>query len=309
MIKVRNILALALFFGTACSTGSCKPRVESDAKKPKVQEQDAKKPANPEQLSVDSDQLKSSFVTTPDGLKIHYQTIGSGTPVVLLHGYYATGKDNWYDNGIVPALIKTNMVILIDHRGHGKSDKPHEASAYGEHMWQDALLVMDELKIKKAHIHGYSMGGSITTQLLFHHPDRFLTAIYGGSGIGVYSESEKSTVPKDAEGPDPQEVDAKKVLLTALKHDMEAMKACGANAPWDGPEHEKIDLTKVNIPVLALNGEFDHPNAKTYRMKKELKNFKSVVFKGKSHLTTITPGFIPDNYITELVAFITANNP
>lgn len=309
MLKFRKSFILFMLFCTACTTGSCKSRVSNETRKPTAENDDAKTPTTEEQVTVDTEQLKSFFVTAADGVKIHYQTIGNGTPVFLLHGYYATGKDNWYENGIVPALIKTNKVILIDHRGHGKSGKPHEVASYGEHLWQDALLVMDELKIKKAHIHGYSMGGSITTQLLYHHPDRFLTAVYGGSGIGVYDEAEKNNVPKDAEGPDPQEVAAKKVLLTTLKHDMEAMKACGANAPWDGPEHEKIDLTKVRIPVLALNGEFDHPNAKTYRMKKELKNFKSVVLKGKSHLTTITPGFIPDEYVEELVAFITANNP
>lgn len=256
-----------------------------------------------------SNQLISHYVTAPDGVKIHYQTIGKGTPVVLLHGYYANGQGNWYDNGIVPALIKTNMVVLIDHRGHGKSDKPHDAASYGDRMWKDTLMVMDELKIKQAHIHGYSMGGSITTQLLFHHPERFITAIYGGSGIGEYDAAEKAKIPADAEGADPDEASAKEVLMTSLKHDLKAMKACGSNAPWDGPEHKDIDLKKVNIPVLALNGEFDRPNAKTWRMQRQLKDFRNVVLKGKSHLSTITPGFIPKLYIDELVAFVTAHNP
>jgi pimeloyl-ACP methyl ester carboxylesterase len=298
-----SLLSLLLVLCTACTTGSCKTRNEgTNTRKP-----DQQQPVDPDNKG--GDQLKSFFVTAPDGVKIHYQTIGKGTPVVLLHGYYATGKDNWYDNGIVPALIDTNMVVLIDHRGHGKSDKPHDASSYGEHMWQDALMVMDELKIKKAHIHGYSMGGSITTQLLYHHPERFITAIYGGSGIGEYDEDEKKKIPADAEGPDPDEASAKEVLMTSIKHDLAAMKACGSNAPWDGPEHKAIDLTKVKIPVLALNGEFDRPNAKTWRMQRELKNFRSIVLKGKSHLSAITPGFIPDLYVQEVTAFIKANNP
>jgi len=298
-LHAKTLLGLVLLC-SACTTGSCNPKKSDQA---------TKKPPQQEQVTTDGSKLKSFYVKAPDGIKIHYQTIGTGTPVLLLHGYYATGEDNWFDNGIVPALIKTNKVILIDHRGHGKSDKPHDAAFYGDRLWKDALMVLDELNIKKAHIHGYSMGGSVTTQLLYHHPERFITAIYGGSGIGEYDSNFKEQVPADSNGSDPQELEAKAILMSTIKHDLAAMKACGSNAPWDGPEHKKIDLTKVTIPVLALNGQYDSPNAKTHRMARELKNFKSVVLKGKSHLSSITPGFIPEEYIEELVAFITKHNP
>ena len=79
--------------------------------------------------------------------------------------------------------------------------------------------------------------------------------------------------------------------------------------PWKEEERGNIDLTKVTIPVLAINGEFDGPNAKTARMSRELKNFKSVVLPGKSHLTAIMAGYIPRQYIDSLVEFIDANDP
>ena len=60
--------------------------------------------------------------------------------------------------------------------------------------------------------------------------------------------------------------------------------------------------------MLAINGEFDGPNAKTHRMQRELVNFKSVVLPGKSHLTAIMPGYIPKEYIDTLAAFIDAND-
>ena len=69
--------------------------------------------------------------------------------------------------------------------------------------------------------------------------------------------------------------------------------------PWKPGERTKIDLTKIKIPVLAINGEFDGPNAKTHRMQRELVNFKSVVLPGKSHLTAIMPGYIPKEYIAD----------
>jgi pimeloyl-ACP methyl ester carboxylesterase len=50
-------------------------------------------------------------------------------------------------------------VTAIDNRGHGQSDKPHNADAYGSNMSDDVIRLMDHLKIKKAHVLGYSMGG------------------------------------------------------------------------------------------------------------------------------------------------------
>src|SRR5215813_10596433 len=71
---------------------------------------------------------------------------------------------------------------------------------------------MDHLKIKKAHIHGYSMGGAITGQLLAMIPDRFITASFGGSGIPETDPEMKAKVPPDKEGRDPQEDEASRTL-------------------------------------------------------------------------------------------------
>ena len=61
--------------------------------------------------------------------------------------------------------------------------------------------------------------------------------------------------------------------------------------------------------MLAINGEYDRPNAKTHRLQREVKNFKSVVLPGKSHLTAIMAGYMPKEYPESLVAFINANDP
>ncbi len=50
--------------------------------------------------------------------------------------------------------------------------------------------------------------------------------------------------------------------------------------------------------MLAINGEYDRPNAKTHRMQRELADFKSVVLPGKSHLTAIMAGYIPKDIST-----------
>src|SRR4030095_6332155 len=99
------------------------------------------------------------YMTTSDGVKIHYYVLGKGTPVILIHGYTGTAWGNWFSNGIAQALAKNHMVVALDCRNHGKSDKP---VANGPGKAEDVVELMDHLKIKKAHIHGYSMGGGIT---------------------------------------------------------------------------------------------------------------------------------------------------
>src|SRR5262245_58732009 len=62
---------------------------------------------------------------TSDGLAIHYESVGKGRPLVLVHGWGVGAKRNWVDTGFVKALKPVRRVITIDCRGHGRSDKPH----------------------------------------------------------------------------------------------------------------------------------------------------------------------------------------
>jgi pimeloyl-ACP methyl ester carboxylesterase len=265
-------------------------------------------------------------MTTSDGVKIHYYVMGKGTPVILIHGYTGTAWGNWFANGIAQALATNHMVVALDCRNHGKSDKP---VANGPGKAQDVVELMDHLKITKAHIHGYSMGGGITAQLLAMIPDRFITASFGGSGIQEADPEMREKVPPDKQGRDPQEDEASRTLrihramdLGMSKEEAEKLAAtpppartgvgpgpgapAAAAAARPGPQ---VDLTKLNIPMLAINGEYDRPNAKTTRMAREVKNFTNVVLPGKSHLTAIMVGYMPKEYPESLVKFINANDP
>ena len=116
------------------------------------------------------------------GTKIRYQTEGAGEPVFLVHGYTASGDMNWRLGGVVKELAKDHLVILIDNRGHGQSDKPEDPESYGEVMVQDALRLLDHLEIERADWVGYSMGGMITMKALTLAPERVRTAVISGMG-------------------------------------------------------------------------------------------------------------------------------
>ncbi len=116
------------------------------------------------------------------GVKIRYVTQGEGEPVVLVHGLLASALMNWQIPGVMAALARDHRVIALDLPGHGGSDKPEKAEAYGVQMAEDVVLLLDHLKIDKAHIVGYSLGGMITVKLLTRHPDRVRSAAVCGMG-------------------------------------------------------------------------------------------------------------------------------
>ncbi len=62
-----------------------------------------------------------AFMTASDGVRIHYAELGSGTPVILIHGYTANAEGKWFKPGIAQALAKRHRVVAIDARGHGQS--------------------------------------------------------------------------------------------------------------------------------------------------------------------------------------------
>ncbi len=116
------------------------------------------------------------------GVKIRYFVQGTGEPVVLVHGLYSSAKLNWDLPGVTAMLAKDFQVVSLDLRGHGESDKPNGEDKYGVEMAEDVVRLMDHLKIDRAHLVGYSMGGMIVGKLLAKHPDRALSANLGGMG-------------------------------------------------------------------------------------------------------------------------------
>jgi len=116
------------------------------------------------------------------GVKIHYLEQGKGQPVLLIHGLYSSAEMNWKLPGIFAALAKDYRVVALDLPGHGQSDKPQKEEAYGLQIVEDVTLLLDRLKIKKAHVVGYSMGGIVALKFVAEHPDRVSSCALGGMG-------------------------------------------------------------------------------------------------------------------------------
>ena len=240
--------------------------------------------------------------TASDGVKIHYYTAGSsGSWVVLIHGYTDNAKRMWFDTGIAPALARTHRVVALDNRNHGLSDKPVPGGAGRA---EDVVELMDHLKIDAAHIHGYSMGGGITARLLTMIPKRFITAGFGGSGIQETDpELRKQAMALDEALPKAQGEDA--AGMERFRNRVTQLRP--ANAPPVSASQPVIDLKSLAIPILAVNGSFDNPHAKTQRLWREARVFQNVILEGRTHLTAIATGErTPKLYIESITKFVDA---
>jgi pimeloyl-ACP methyl ester carboxylesterase len=250
-----------------------------------------------------------------NGVKIHYIVEGRGEPVVLIHGFTADIDKNWR-TGFMPSaddatgpriiemLAKNYQVIAIDNRGHGKSEKPHDPKEYGIEMVEDVVRLLDHLKIKRAHVVGYSMGAIITAKLLTTHPDRLLSATLGGHGgipenrpTEFYEQLASSLeqgkgmgplivalTPAGRPKPTAEQIEAINAVLTKT-NDQKALAAVVRGFKDLAVSSEKLE--KNQVPTLALIGELDPLKQGVDALQGHMGNLKTVVIAGADHMTAV----------------------
>ncbi len=100
-------------------------------------------------------------------MKLNYKSIGSGPPIIILHGLFGM-LDNWIT--IAKKFEADYTVYLVDQRNHGKSG--HSDVFNYQAMSDDLLEFMDTHNIKNSHLIGHSMGGKTIMQFAFDYPER-----------------------------------------------------------------------------------------------------------------------------------------
>ena len=126
------------------------------------------------------DKLENRYFDSA-GVRIRYVEAGTGDPVILTHGFSSSADKQWIDTGAFHKFAQQYRTIAIDGRGHGLSDKPHDAKLYGPEAARDVPRLLDHLGLKSAHIVGYSLGAILNGYLVTQVPDRFKTCVLCGA--------------------------------------------------------------------------------------------------------------------------------
>ena len=118
------------------------------------------------------------------GIKTNYHDMGSGAPVLLIHGSGpgVTGWANW--RLTLPALAAHFRAIAPDMVGFGYTERPAEPNYSMQGWMQHAIGLLDALRLDQVDLIGNSFGGSLSLALAIHHPDRIRRLILmGAAGV------------------------------------------------------------------------------------------------------------------------------
>ncbi|MDQ3664807.1 MAG: alpha/beta hydrolase [Actinomycetota bacterium] len=226
-------------------------------------------------VSVKSGPLSSS-------VDIHYETTGTGRPVVLIHGWPLSGAA-WKDN--VPALEQAGyQVVTYDRRGFGESEKPSSGYDYNQ-LADDLAELLDELDLRDVTLVGFSMGGGEVARYIARHGQDRLRSVVLAAAVPPYmmqtddnpdgpleqaaAEQMAKTLESDREGFFDQfttqffsagdelkvsEQQRQDAIALCRQSDQTAVLACMESF---GGTDFRDDLTKVSVPTLVIHGDSD----------------------------------------------------
>ncbi|MDA1258716.1 MAG: alpha/beta hydrolase [Chloroflexi bacterium] len=217
-------------------------------------------------------------------IRIYYEVEGdpANPPLVLQHG---TSGDlgTWRDRGFTERLIDRYRLVLIDARGAGRSDKPHDLESYSQlNRASDVVAVLDGLGIERTHFFGYSMGGLIGAAMLQHFPDRLIGLVLGG--YNPYDPRSLATPPA-TQAEFEREVKSRQDLseegrTRLLRNDVIALHA--SIASWAGAESPP-DVLQNSVPKLFFCGTEDPSFEGSKRAGSQANGARFFPIEGKDH--------------------------
>ncbi|MFT5392937.1 MAG: pimeloyl-ACP methyl ester carboxylesterase [Gammaproteobacteria bacterium] len=223
------------------------------------------------------------------GVRIRYEDIGTGTPVLLTHGFGAS-VEMWA--GQVSAFADRFRFICWDMRGHGESDAPAQAACYSQaETVADMTAILDHLGIDQAVIGGHSLGGFMSLAFNVAHTSRVKALILQGCGPGYRSDTARHTWNERAEnraqtlergGLDALGGGAE---VTVSKQGTAQGLAHAARGILSQIDASVIDsLPGIGVPTLVVIGDGDTPYLTGSKyMSDRIPGVRSVVVPGAGH--------------------------
>ncbi|MBL0178289.1 MAG: alpha/beta fold hydrolase [Gemmatimonadetes bacterium] len=192
-----------------------------------------------------------------NGLNMYYEVHGSGAPVVLLHGAFMPITVNW--GGWIDELSKTRQVIAVEMQGHGRTaDIPRDLTS--ENLADDVAALLTVLKIPRADLIGYSMGGGVAMQVAVRHPDRVrrvvvLSAPFRRDGMVPGALELIRTLTADAFKDSPIETEYKRLSPTPDRFATFVERVVAAAST--GSDLRVDQLRSTTAPMLFVQGDAD----------------------------------------------------
>ena len=248
---------------------------------------------------VQAQTSREPLFTSFDGTRIHYDILGQGKPVVLLHGFISN-SESWKRADVRQALADAGFkVVMLDLRGNGLSDKPHTAEAYRDNAeLKDVIALMKHLGLTNYDVVGYSRGAILTAKLLTMDK-QVHKAVMGGISVD-FSD------PNWYRRKNFHEALTKPGSHPELQSAIDYAKKSGADTVVLArlqelqPVTSRAELGKINVPVLVVNGDKDTDNGDPKTLGEAIPGSRLVMVPGDHGGAMRTPEFAK-----AVVAFLT----
>lgn len=257
-----------------------------------------------------------------NGTRLYYEVIGSGDPLILLHGF-TLSTEMWDDQ--IPVLAPHYQVVRYDLRGFGRSSVP-DGEPYSHH--EDLRALLKHLEITRAHLLGLSMGATIALEFALAYPETALSLILADpSGLAGFMWPEElrqlfTAINSAAQGGElalakqrwlqagwfgpARTQPAVFTRLEQMVADYSGWHFVHRNPlrPLTPPANDR--LAEIKAPTLILLGELDlpfynHPLAD--RLAESISSSRKVVMPGVGHIPNMED---PDSFNQMVRAFLAA---
>jgi pimeloyl-ACP methyl ester carboxylesterase len=264
-----------------------------------------------------------------DGVKLYYEEVGRGTPIVFVHEF-ADDIKGWAAQ--VKFFARRYRTIAFNARGYPPSDVPEDPERYSQaQAAEDIKAVLDHLGLAKAHVVGLSMGGYATLHFGLMYPERALSLTVGGAGYGsvsadraifhkdtdhVVAQFEQGGMAKVAEfytrGPTRVQFLAKDPVGWREFYDRFAAGSARGHAnTMRGVQRRRpsifeleTKLQRLEVPTLIMTGDEDEPCLEpALFMKRKIRSAGLVVIPNSGHAINLEE---PDLFNRAVLDFLTA---
>jgi pimeloyl-ACP methyl ester carboxylesterase len=262
--------------------------------------------------------VKSLPFADNNGVRIHYEIEGKGPQLLLVHGLF-DNLERWYESGYVNYLKKDYQLVLMDMRGHGTSDKPHNPDMYRfELLAADPVAVLDKLHIRKANFLGYSMGGRIGFGVAKYASNRFNSFILGGTTPSDINQALTYSCLRTLRWAHARQIlrRRKNAIIAYVKkelrmkttpyveaqwvtNDIEALEAFLTGSQW-GKGLEKV-LQTMKMPCLIYCGEGDDNYSGAKQCAEIMPNATFVSIPSIGHIETLLRSDLVLPHITKFL--------
>src|ERR1700758_1886991 len=206
---------------------------------------------------VSAQQKPTTGYVPVNGVKMYYEGHGSGEPVVLLHGAFMTITNNW--TGWIGELSKTRKVIAVEMQGHGRT-ADIERDISSENLADDVAALLDHLKIPKADLIGYSMGGGVAMQCAIRHPDKVrkvvvISSVFRRDGMVKEARDSLPKLTAEASKGSPLEAEYRKLSPTPDEFPNFVKRLLASASKRSDIDADKLKATTA--PMFFIHGDAD----------------------------------------------------